>query len=77
MEERINKIEELLNANITTHPNLVKLWKEYLKIKKENLEKTLSQCEKMVENIDNICDQSPEELFITSSCLNTIFSKSS
>ena len=75
MEARINKIEKSLNTKRITHPNLVKLWKEYLKIKKENLEKTLNHCEKMIENIDNICDQSPEELFITSSCLNTIFSK--
>ena len=75
MEERINKIETSLNANSISHPNLVKVWKEYLKIKKENLEKTLNHCEKMIENIDNVCDQSPEELFITYSCINTIFSK--
>ena len=73
MDSRIKEIEELLNNNIENHPNLVKLWKKYLSIKKHNLEAALSQCERMLENISSFQDQSPEQLLLVCGVLNMVF----
>ena len=73
MESRIRNIETSLNDNIETHPNLMNIWREYIYIKRRNLENALTQCEKMLENIPNFHDQSPEQLAILSSIINMVF----
>ena len=73
MESRMLEIENLLNNNAASHPNLVSIWKRYLVIKKTNLETALTQCENMLENISRFDDQTPEQLIIMSEILNMVF----
>ena len=73
MESRIRNIEASLSNNNETHPNLIKIWKEYICIKKQNLETALTQCERMLEKISSFEDQSPEQLAITSGIIKMVF----
>lgn len=73
MEMRINQIEDQLNNKMSTHPNLVRLWSEYIKIRKGKFERDLVQCEKMLENISNMDDPSPEQLLLTCHVLKMVF----
>ena len=73
MESRIKKIENMLDNNLESHPNLVKLWKHYIIIKKQNLDTALSQCENMLESISRLDDQTPEQLVMISEILNMVF----
>ena len=73
MESRMTKIENLLNNYANSHPNLVKLWRKYLEMKKQNLEMALTQCENMLEIISRFDDQTPEQLMMISEILNMVF----
>ena len=73
MEMRINEIENQLTSKINTHPTLVRLWREYLRIRKTKFERDLMQCEKMLENIGDVNDPSPEQLLLTHHVLKMVF----
>jgi hypothetical protein len=64
METRISDLENKLDDRLGSHPTLVKLWKEYLKIKKRRFENDLIQCENMLDKIEEINDPSPEQLLL-------------
>ena len=73
MESRMTEIENLLNNYANSHPNLVKLWRKYLEMKKQNLEMALTQCENMLEIISRFDDQTPEQLMMISEIINMVF----
>lgn len=72
MEARISEIKNSLKSKMESHPNLVKIWTNYIHIKKTKFEKDLEQCERLLENIDNIDDPSPEEMLLKQSVANMV-----
>jgi len=53
-----NRLDEYRDS----HPNLVKLWKEYIKVKRISYLKSIVDCESMIENLINIRDISPDTI---------------
>jgi len=53
MERKHNQLIALFEKNETKFPNLVMLWRNYIKIKKENYEKNMDQCIEIFCNIEN------------------------
>ena len=45
-----------------THPNLVNLWMEYIKVKRISYLKSIVDCESMISNLTNSRDISPETI---------------
>ena len=45
-----------------SHPNLVKLWKEYIKVKRISYLKSIVDCESMILNLTNSRDISPDTI---------------
>lgn len=56
MDEKYNLLLNELSKKENTHPQLIYLWKSILKIKKQNMENMLEQCEYMLNNIESISD---------------------
>ncbi len=72
METRISHIENKLDDRMGSHPTLVKVWREYLKIKKKKFENDLTQCEKMLDEIGQIEDPSLEQLLLLQYIANMV-----
>ena len=53
MERKHNQLIALFEKNETKFSNLVMLWRNYIKIKKENYEKNMDQCIEIFCNIEN------------------------
>jgi len=53
-----NKLDEYRDS----HPNLVKLWKEYIKVKRISYLKSIVDCEDMITNLTISRDISPETI---------------
>ena len=53
-----NRLDEYRDS----HPNLVKLWKEYIKVKRISYLKSIVDCESMIENLINSSDISPDTI---------------
>ena len=53
-----NRLDEYRDS----HPNLVKLWKEYIKVKRISYLKSIVDCESMIENLINSRDISPDTI---------------
>ncbi len=53
-----NRLDEYRDS----HPNLVKLWKEYIKVKRISYLKSIVDCESMIENLVNSRDISPDTI---------------
>jgi len=51
-----------LNNYAGSHPNIVSVWREYLKIKKISYMKAIVDCDVMIRNISNHRDVSPETI---------------
>ena len=51
-----------LNRYRNTHPNLVNLWMEYIKVKRISYLKSIVDCETMISNLTNSRDISPETI---------------
>ncbi|GAI74579.1 unnamed protein product, partial [marine sediment metagenome] len=47
---------------IESHPNLVKLWKEYIKVKRISYLRSIVDCESMITNLTNSRDIAPETI---------------
>lgn len=52
MDMEYTIIIQKLNNNYHKAPDLIKIWKYYLKIKKENFIKSLQQCEMMLQQLE-------------------------
>ena len=57
-----NDIFERLNSYADSHPNFVNLWKDYIKVKKFNYLKSISNCDQMIENLETTEDISVESI---------------
>ena len=55
-------LQNRLDEYRDTHPNLVKLWKEYIKVKRISYLKSIVDCESMIENLINSRDISPDTI---------------
>ena len=53
-----NRLDEYRDS----HRNLVKLWKEYIKVKRISYLKSIVDCESMIENLINSRDISPDTI---------------
>jgi len=53
-----NRLDEYRDS----HPNLIKLWKEYIKVKRISYLKSIVDCESMIENLINSRDISPDTI---------------
>lgn len=71
----INNILEKLKNKENTHPNMSKIWINYINIKKKRLEEALKLAEDSLSLMDNTLDLSQENLlflFIYMQCLREI-----
>ena len=55
-------LQNRLNQYRESHPNLVKLWKEYIKVKRISYLKSIVDCESMILNLTNSRDISPDTI---------------
>ena len=69
METKFDKIITLLDNN-KTHPNIAKLWKNYLIIKQNKLDKLLEQCEKIFDNEITVSNDLTNDNILTLCFLN-------
>ena len=53
-----NRLDEYRDS----HPNLVKLWKEYIKVKRINYMKAIVDCDDMIRNLETNRDISVETI---------------
>ena len=51
-----------LNSYIDSHPNVVTLWKEYIKVKRINYMKAIVDCDDMIRNLETNRDISVETI---------------
>jgi len=51
-----------LNSYIDSHPNVVTLWKEYIKVKRINYMKAIVDCDEMIRNLETNRDISIETI---------------
>ena len=56
------ELQNRLDQYRDSHPNLVKLWKEYIKVKRISYLKSIVDCESMIENLINSRDISPDTI---------------
>ena len=59
-----SSIIEKLETFQFSHPNLVSLWKEYIKIKRINFMKAIVDCECVIEKLSENRDISPETIVL-------------
>ena len=59
-------LEEYIYSKLTnyetSHPNIIGVWREYLKVKKISYMKAIVDCDIMIRNISNHRDVSPETI---------------
>jgi hypothetical protein len=51
MDNKYNNVLQKLNNHNTTHPQIILLWKNYLKNKMNNLQISLDKCTQFIENV--------------------------
>jgi len=64
MENNIDKMISNLQQYSLTHPNLITVLISYLQVKKQNLEKSLNLCTKIIDNINEMSDPEVAELLL-------------
>ena len=69
MENKLDKILDMLDNN-KTHPNLAKVWKNYLLLKKNKLDLLLNQCEEIFNSDITITKDLTNENILTLCFLN-------
>ena len=55
-------LQTRLDQYSTSHPNLIKLWKEYIKVKRISYLRSIVDCESMIVNLTNSRDISPDTI---------------
>jgi len=51
-----------LNSYVDSHPNIVSLWKEYIKVKRINYMKAIVDCDQVIRNLETNRDISVETI---------------
>jgi len=64
-------LREIENKSIS-HPNLTRVWIEYLNIKKQKLEMAIIEAKNMLNQIENIDDMSWKEIICLTSFSETM-----
>jgi len=59
-----NDILERLDSYRESHPNIVSLWKEYMKIKRINYMKSMINCDDVIRNLETNRDISVETIAV-------------
>jgi hypothetical protein len=52
MEEELLRIKNKMNNLEEKYPNLIEMWKKYIRVKKESLENGIEECEKALRIIE-------------------------
>jgi len=72
MDAQFDRINADLDKKKESHPNLTKLWREYINIKKLRFTLELARCDNMLNYIDRMPDQTPEQIVITAQILKMV-----
>jgi len=74
MNEKIKNIENRLEKLKKEYPNLTDIWKLYIDVKKNSLEKSLLECEKVLDKIEttNHNDLSKNTIYLMYLLTNSI-----
>jgi len=57
-----NETFDRLNSYADSHPNIVSIWKEYIKIKRINYMKSIVDCDAMIGNLETTGDIAAETI---------------
>lgn len=71
IEEFDNVIREIENK-LNTHPNLARLWIEYLNVKKYRLETAINEAKNIVQTLETNQDISINNILLLISCHETM-----
>ena len=71
IEEFDNVIREIENK-LNTHPNLARLWIEYLNIKKFRLENAINEAKNIVQTLETNQDISMNNILLLITCCETL-----
>ena len=71
IEEFDNVIREIENK-LNTHPNLARLWIEYLNVKKYRLETAINEANNIVQTLETNQDISMNNILLLISCHETM-----
>ena len=71
IEEFDNVIREIENK-LNTHPNLARLWIEYLNVKKYRLETAINEAKNIVQKLETNQDISMNNILLLISCHETM-----
>ena len=71
IEEFDNVIREIENK-LNTHPNLARLWFEYLNVKKYRLETAINEAKNIVQTLETNQDISMNNILLLISCHETM-----
>jgi hypothetical protein len=71
IEEFDNVIREIENK-LNTHPNLARLWIEYLNVKKYRLETAINEAKNIVQTLETNQDISMNNILLLISCHETM-----
>ena len=71
IEEFDNVIREIENK-LNTHPNLARLWIEYLNIKKFRLETAINEAKNIVQTLETNQDISMNNILLLITCCDTL-----
>ena len=71
IEEFDNVIREIENK-LNTHPNLERLWIEYLNVKKYRLETAINEAKNIVQTLETNQDISMNNILLLISCHETM-----
>ena len=58
-----------LDSYVNTHPNLVNLWKEYIKVKRISYMNSIVDCDSMIRNLPTNRDIPLETIVLLYACL--------
>ena len=71
IEEFDNVIREIENK-LNTHPNLARLWIEYLNVKKYRLETAINEAKNIVQTLETNQDISMNNILLLITCCETL-----
>ena len=70
MNNNIDFVISNLDEYRHTHPNLIRVLTSYLKLKQDNLQRSINLCNKIIENLNDISDPELSELLVLFNLLN-------
>jgi hypothetical protein len=72
MDPNIGRLYEKMNEKQHSHPNTIKIWREYIAVKHHNLLKDIDGCYDMLEKTNTNEDLSLEQMIITANIIKII-----